>query len=87
MDHDERYTMNEQARAEFLYPSAFGKVIYCQNCHEPIHDETAIFNDHIVVLELKMKIKQVYCIECISEVIAYRYKMRNVSQMTKELKS
>ena len=86
MNHDECFEMNEQARAEFLYPSAAGKVMYCQNCHEPIHGEQANFNHHIVEMELKLRVQQSYCIPCIPEVIAFRYKMRNVSQMTKELK-
>ena len=87
MDFDERSELNEQARAELLYPSAAGKVVYCQNCHEPIIGESANFNHHTIMDGMLLRVQQSYGTECIPEVIAYRYKMRNVSQMTKELKS
>ena len=88
MDYDERHTMREQHRAEsaeLLLPT--GRAIYCENCHEPIKDEEANFNWYTTLVNSPIKIQKTYCHACIGEVIAYRYKMRNVSQMTKELKS
>ena len=86
MDYDERHTMREQHRAEsaeLLLPT--GRAIYCENCHEPIKDEEANFNWYTTLVNSPIKIQKTYCHDCIGEVIQYRYKMRNVSQMTKEL--
>lgn len=83
MDQDERPIMNEQARAEILLPT--GRAIYCENCHEPIKDEEANFNWHTTMVNSPIKIQKTYCIDCIPEVIAYRYKMRNVAEMTREI--
>ena len=50
----------------------------CENCHQPLNDaeleDPIIINGHI------------YCDLCASEVIAFRHKMREVAEMTKELK-
>ena len=83
MDIDEKFALNEQARAEILLPT--GRVIYCENCHEPIKDEEANFNWYTTLVNSPIKIQKTYCLDCIPEVIAYRYMMRNVSEMTKEL--
>ena len=83
MDSDEKHIMNEQARAEILLPT--GKAIYCENCQEPIDGEEANFNYYTKLVNSPITIQKTYCIKCVPEVIAYRYKMRNVAEMTKEL--
>jgi len=85
MDLDERHEMREQARAELVFPT--DRAIYCENCHEPIKNEMAFFHWHTIFMGSPARIIKTYCLDCIiPEVIAYRYKMRNVSEMTKELK-
>ena len=50
----------------------------CDNCHERLNH--AELEDPIIINRF------IYCDHCASEVIAYRHKMRKVSEMTKELK-
>ncbi len=83
MDPEERHEMKEYHRAEILLPT--GKATYCGNCCEPIEGEEANFNWHTELMSTPIKIQKTYCLPCIPEVIAYRYKMRDVHEMTTEL--
>ena len=83
MDPEERHEMRENHRAEILLPT--GKAAYCGNCCEPIEGEEANFNWHTYLLDSPITIQKTYCIPCIPEVIAYRYKMRNVGEITQDL--
>lgn len=85
MDHDERFQINENARresAEILFPT--GRAISCENCYKPM-DEEVILNWHTILCGSPMIIKLAFCPDCIPEVIGYRYRIRNVAEMTKEL--
>jgi len=80
MERGENWYLKEQHRAEMLLPT--GRAIYCENCHEPIKDEEANFNWHTEMAGSPIRIQKTYCYDCIEEVIQYRYKMRNVAEMT-----
>jgi len=49
----------------------------CENCHTALNE--AELEDPIMINA------HIYCDKCASEVIAFRYKMRQVAEMTKEL--
>ena len=86
MNTDEHFEMAENARresAELLLPT--GKATYCGNCCEPIEGEEANFNYHTELCGSPIRIQKTYCVPCVPEVIQYRYKMRNVAEMTREL--
>lgn len=71
-------------KAELLTPQFISE--YCENCHNPIQGEAARFNEHLPHNTLLTKIERHYCLGCVEEVIAYRLRMRNVSDMTLDLK-
>ena len=86
MNIDERHEMNEQHRfesAELLLPT--GRAISCENCFRPMDEEIGL-NWHTTLCNSPIVIEQVYCEECLGEVILNRYRIRNVGEMTKELK-
>jgi len=85
MDHDERHTFREEHRAnsaELLLPT--GRAISCENCFRPMSEEIGL-NWHTTLCGSPITIEQVYCEECLEEVILNRYRIRNVGEMTKEL--
>jgi hypothetical protein len=87
MDADERHAMREEERAELLAPSFISH--YCENCYMPIEDEeeSAIFTQHLPSSYMRTRVLRRVCLECIIEVILLKpWGLREVSEMTKELK-
>ena len=88
---------NKQDRtfAEFLVPQFISE--YCDSCHTPIEEEEAVLTEHLPSTYIRTKVDRHYCIECVSEMIYFRdkvrrdqikggrRKLRNVSEMTLEL--
>jgi len=86
MNTDEKFEMNENHRfesAELLLPT--GRAISCENCFRPMSEEIGL-NWHTTLCSSPIVIEQVYCEECLEEVIFNRYRIRNCAEMTKELK-
>lgn len=83
MNTDERHEMREQHRAEILAP--IERTIYCENCHDELGNDYARFNHYKFYGGVFVKVERVCCHKCIDEVVSYRYNMRKVAEMTKEL--
>ena len=81
MNHDDKHDLREQARAEILTPQFISE--YCNNCGVPLQGEIVKLNDYLTRSNTKME--RHYCMDCISEVINHRNKVRREENKTKDL--
>ena len=79
MNHSAEYREQEY---EMDFPKF--KQSFCDSCHRPI-EEGVEFNHHLKT-KVKIILPLLVCEDCIQDVIQYRHKIRNVSEMTGELK-
>ena len=79
--------MNPTSRSEFnrmeMAVPIFDEV--CNNCHQEVNDYAEL-NHHICSGgNVGDAVSKVVCLDCLDEVIAYKSRCRNVSDMTGEL--
>lgn len=57
----------------------------CCNCYKEITGESWTLKKEIAIGDGVIITKKHVCLDCISEVIQYRYRLRNVAEMTGQL--